>query len=167
MNRLLLLAALSTVTVSGCVGGGDDEMVTCNFSGPATALVGGGTSQTGFVNLSDGADMTVVLGPQGLYMVTPSIRVQNMYPGKAGRTGNSNDPEVVVELYLGGELIGGSARENIGLRQSVDGDEALGIFAPFTAELTDYLGRTVTVKGTVEDACGRSTSDELDITVVQ
>ena len=171
MNRLLRLATLVCFVSSaaGCTSGGgdDDDVVNCNFSGPASALVGGGNLQLGFVNMSDGADMTVVLGPQNLYMVTPSIRVQNMYPGQAGRTGNSNDPEVRIELFMGDNLIGGSARENLGLSQSAEGAEALGIFAPFTAALNDYLGSTVIVKGTVEDACGRSASDELQVVTVQ
>ena len=170
MTRLSLASLLAlALALTGCFGGGgdDDEPVDCNFSGPASAQVGGGTSQTGVVNMSDGADMIVVLGPQGLYMVTPSIQVQNMYPGQAGRTGHSNDPEVLVELYMDGALVGGSARENLGLRQTAGGAEALGIFAPFTIDLGDYLGKTVTVRGTVKDACGRSASDDLQIMAVQ
>ena len=169
MTRDALLPVLVFVLIgTGCVaGGGDDEMVTCDFNGPAWALGGGGTQQTGFVNLSDGAEMTVTLGPQGLNMVTPSIRVQNMYPGKAGRTGNPNDPTVLVELFINGQAVGGSARENLGLRVSADGADALGIFAPFTIDLDEYLGKMVTVRGTVEDACGRSASDELEILAIQ
>jgi len=164
MIRIKLCAVLVCFALGGCLGGGDDdEVITCDFSGSASALVGGGTLQTGFVNMSDGADMGVVFGPQGLYMVTPSIRVQNMYPGKAGRTGHSNDPQIEIELVMGGDVIGGSARENLGLRTSLDGSEALGIFAPFTVDRGDYIGGTVTLRGSVTDACGRSASDDLQV----
>jgi len=170
MKHARIFLVLAVAVATGCgVGGGDDDddVVNCSFSGPASATVGGGSQQVGFVNMSPGDDMVVVLGPQGLYMVTPSVRVNEMWPGKAGRTGNSNDPEILVELYMGGSLIGGSARENLGLRVTAAGAEALGIFAPFTAELNTYLNQTITVRAEVSDACGREASDELDVVAVQ
>ncbi len=164
----LIAAASLAAAGPGC--GSDSEPINCNFTGAASAVVGGGTDSTGFLNLNDGDEMTVSLGPQGAWMVTPSIRVQNMWPGKSGRTGNSNDPEVVTELYLDGNLVGGSAREYLGLTPAVGGGaEALGMFSPFVRELelVDYLGRTVRIRGVVEDACGRRASDELDVVVRQ
>ena len=155
------------IMVAGCGCGGDGEVVDCTFDEAPSVVVGGGTTQTGFLDLNDGADMTIVLGPQGLYMVTPSVRAFGMYPGVSGRTGNSNDPEILIELLDGSTVIGGSARANLGLTGTVAGDERLGIFTPFTEELSTYLGQTVTIRGEVTDACGRSASDTLDIVPMQ
>jgi len=90
--------------------------------------------------------------------------VQNMYPGVSGRTGDSNDPTITFELYLNNALIGGSARENLGLTSGPDGDERLGVFTPFTADRSEYLGQVVTVEASVEDACGRKAQGALDVT---
>lgn len=165
MLRTLSGVAVLILCSAGCgvVGGECDP--TCNFSGAPTALLGGGTSQTGFVNLSDGDEMTVTLGPQGLYMVTPSVRVQNMDTGQSGQR-TSCEPEVLIEIIKDGSVIGGSAREHIGLTKTANGGEALGVFTPFTAE-TDYLGMVVTLRAQVSDACGNSATDELDVRAVQ
>lgn len=149
----------------GCSGGG--EVVDCAIAEVASVVVGGGTTQTGFLDLSDGADMTIVFGLQGLYMVTPSVRVHGMYPGVSGRTGNGNDPEILIELLLGATIIGGSARANLGLTANVVGDERLGIFTPFTGERVTYLGQTITIRANVSDACGNSASDELYVVPIQ
>lgn len=155
------IAAFAILAMAGC---GSGEDIVCEFSGAATAVVGGGTTQTGFVTLAPEAPMEVTLGPQGLYMLTPSVRVQNMYPGVSGRTGDANDPNITFELYLNNVLIGGSAREHLGLTAGPDGDERLGVFTPFTAERSEYLGQVVSVEVLVEDACGRTAQGGLDVT---
>jgi hypothetical protein len=153
--------ALAALVLGAC---GDGETIQCDFTGSASAVVGGGTAQTGFLALQSGAPMEVTLGPQGLYMVTPSVRVQNMYPGESGRTGNANDPEISFEVHMGGSLIGGSAREYLGLTASAGGAERLGVFTPFTADRSQYIGQLVTVSVQVKDACGRSAGGTLDVT---
>ncbi len=156
---MLLLGAV------GC--GGDGEVIDCAIGGSASAQVGGGTDSTGFVVLQSGDPITVSFGPQGLYMVTPSVRVQNMYPGKSGRVGNSNDPRIEFELLQGSTTIGGSARENLGLDVSTLGAERLGVFTPFTPDISTYINQTITIKVTVNDACGRSASDSIDVVAQQ
>ena len=146
----------------GCGG----EAVDCTFTEAASVVLGGGTVQTGFLALNDNDVMTVVLGPQGLYMVTPSVRVRGMYPGVAGRR-DGNDPLIEIKAYLNDVEIGSSAREHLGLTQTANGDEGLGIFMPFTVVQADYLNQSVLLRGTVSDACGRSANDELTIVVVQ
>jgi len=166
MKRLLtgsvVLVGLLSI-LAGCGGEGVD----CTNTGNPTALVGGGTDSTGFVPLSSGATMTVVLGPQGLYMVTPSVRTENLYPGEAGRVGNGSDPVVEFSLFLGSTNIGGSAREHLGLTPTADGDEKLGVFTPFTPDISTYINQTITVQVDVEDACGRTASDSLDVVAEQ
>ena len=153
--------------IDGDAGAVAPSMVDCAIDEPMFLAVGGGSSLTGFVDLADGADMTGVLGPQGLYMVTPSIRGRGMYPGTAGRVGNADDPQIVIEVLAGGAVVGGSARENLGLTSTPDGYEKLGIFTPFEGNVSEYAGREVTLRATVSDACGNTITDELTIVVRQ
>ena len=152
-------------------GGGADaavSMVECStVTGTPSVQVGGGSSQTGFVDLPDGAEMVGVLGPQGLYMVTPSIRAHGVYPGEDGRAGHPDDPVVLVETFEGSTLVGGSASEHLGLTNTAAGYERYGIFVPFTGDLSEYVGKTVTLKATVTDACDNTATDELQILVQQ
>jgi len=136
-------------------------------TGSPSVQVGGGTAQTGFVDLQDGAEMVGVLGPQGLYMVTPSIRAHGVFPGEDGRAGNPDDPVVLVETFQSDSLVGGSASEHLGLTQTANGLERYGIFVPFTGDLSEFVGETVTLKATVTDACGNNAVDELNIVVQQ
>ena len=146
---------------------GPAEMVDCTAGETASLLLGGGTAQTGFVNLDDGDEMTGVLGPQGLYMVTPSVRSRGVYPGSAGRVGNGNDPLILIEVFRGSDLVGGSAHEHMGMTPTPDGFERLGIFVPFEGNLSDYVGSLVTLRATLTDACDRELTDELDVIVRQ
>ncbi len=165
MSRRGALAGLVMCGLLAACGGG--EPVNCTPMGSPSAQVGGGTGSTGFVVLDPGDPMAVTLGPQGLYMVTPSVRVQNMYPGQAGRIGDDADPVVEFSLELGGDNIGGSARENLGLTVTADGAEVLGVFTPFTPDLYTYINQLITVRVEVEDACGGTASASLDVIAEQ
>ncbi len=177
-HRLAFVLALCGVgPLSACTVGGIDPVgpgpgadataIDCQFSESASVTVGGGTEQAGFVEMTDGGEMTMVLGPQGLYMVTPSIRASGFYPGTAGRAGHPDDPQILIEIFLSGSLVGGSAEEHLGLTQTTAGDERLGIFTPFTGDVGQYVEQMVTLRASVSDACGSSSSDELSIVVRQ
>lgn len=175
LSRWMVAVAAIVLTGTGCgvgdVGGGGGggnvdatPPVDCDrFTEAASVTLGGGADQTGFVALTDGADMAVVLGPQGLYMVTPSIRVTELHPGTGGSLGKPNDPMVVVDIMLAAAQIGGSAQERIGMKQTASGAELLGIFSPFTGAREEYDGELVTLRVTVTDACSRVASDELQV----
>lgn len=158
---------IAIVTAAAACSGEGGEPVDCSAAGPASAELGGGTQGTGFIPLSDGSAMTLVLGPQGLYMVTPSVRVRGMYPGVAGRLNHDSDPEIVIEARLDGALIGGSAREHIGMVEVGDAAETTGVFVPFDVDRAEYLGELVTLELEVSDACGRSATDALAVEVIQ
>lgn len=167
---LLPLAACGGAAPEGGdpgTGTGDPNPLVCDFEGPAQVVLGGGTQQTGFLTLQDGADMTGSLGPQGLYMITPSVRAKNVYPGKGGSVGDARDPEIVVEAYLGQDLVGGSAQARMGLTMTPDGGERLGIWVPFNGRLDEYVGKTVVLMTTVADACGQTVTDELEVVIRQ
>lgn len=140
--------------------------VSCDPAGPASVKIGGGSPQTGFVNLADGGAMTVVLGPQGLNMITPSIRAQGVSPGKSGRMGNAEDPLVALEASEGGSVVGASARARLGLMVTAEGAERLGIFLPFSVDPPRYLNKRLRISASIEDACGRTASGELEVTAV-
>ncbi len=135
---------------------------------PARLGVGGGTPQAGFVEMQDGDEMTVVLGPSGPYMVTPSIRAWGVFPGEAGRAGDPADPTIAIEALLETEQIGSSWPEHLGLTVTVDGAERLGIFVPFwEVDLGTYLDQLVTIRGEITDVCGNTATDTLDVVLVQ
>ncbi len=168
-----------TGSTSGGGGGDDPDAMTpvvtadCDsLSGTPTVTIGAGISTTGFVAADDGDDMFGQVGPQGLFMVTPSICVDNMWPGQAGRAGNNpNDPEVVYQTFLVSDNseIGGSATERLGLTPKTGCDELLATFVPFfdNIESTVYMNEEVKLRVTVKDACGQTTTDELTIIVTQ
>jgi len=166
----LLLAGgmAAAIGLPGCGGGsGDDgDGVSCDPAGTPALVIGGGAAQTGFVVLATGDPMPVVLGPQGLYMVTPSIRAQGLAPGQSGRTNDDRDPLVALEAKTGDTLIGASLREHLGLTVTADGAERLGIFLPFNADPPAYLNKRVQLTATVTDACGRTATGALEITAV-
>ena len=180
LYSLVAILGMPTLALLGCGvggmteppgGGGADAHVSQVQCGTVTGTpdleLGGGNPQTGFVELSAGSDMLGVLGPQGLYMVTPSVRAMGVYPGEDGRAGHPDDPMVIIETYLDGVLVGGSAEENLGLTVNVAGMERLGIYVPFDGDLSEFVGKTVTLRATIEDACGNSASDELQVVVRQ
>ena len=177
-NRLALVVAFCAVLpmLACTVGGvGDDDppagadaaVLDCQFSVAPSVTLGGGSEQTGFVDMADGGEMSIVLGPQGLYMVTPSIRTLGLYPGTAGRVGHADDPQILIEIISSSIVVGGSAEENLGLTQTASGSERLGIFTPFAENAAQYVDQSVTLRATVSDACGKSSSDELGIIVRQ
>ena len=174
ITRTLALAATLALASAACTAGGvppaddDDDgpdamPIDCTFTENASVVAGGGTLQTGFLALADGAEMDVTLGPQGLYMVTPAIRVNGLYPGRSGSVGDASDPMVVIELYKDSAQVGGSAEARIGLTPGANGAELLQIFSPFTAELATYDGQLVTIQATVSDACDRTATDTLEV----
>ena len=148
--------------------GSSGQQIDCQFSDAATLLVGGGTQQTGFIELQDGSEMLAALGPQGLFMVTPSVRAHAVHPGKGGRTGNTEDPKIEIQLIAaGGAVVGGSGSNHMGLTQTLEGVERLGVWAPFEGDVAAHVGNTITVRGSITDACGRTAVDELDVIVRQ
>lgn len=165
---MLFVGCVGGVAGGGGGGGPDAMPIDCDLGGQAARVVaGGGTLQTGFLELPDGTDMEVTLGPQGLYMVTPAIRTEGIYPGKSGSVGSPNDPEVKIEIFRGGAQIGGSAAGRIGLTPSANGAVLLQIFSPFTSDLGDYDGQLVEIRATVSDACGNSASDTIEVVARQ
>jgi hypothetical protein len=166
--RLRTLVWLAVLTPVGACGGGDGGPEPDCTPGTAPALVlGGGTVQTGFLALADGDEMIVVLGPQGLNMVTPAVRTAGLFPGVSGSVNGDADPLIEIRATLDSTQIGTTASEHLGLTETPEGDERLGVWLPFDPPLATYLGRIVTLDGEVTDACGRSATDTLDVVVRQ
>jgi hypothetical protein len=159
--RTGLGAAAIGALVAAC--GQSGEAIVCDAVGPVVVDIGGGTEQTGFVPMADGAPMALVLGPQGLYMVTPSLRVRGVYPGVAGRRRDPADPEIAIEAALDGAVIGASAVEHIGLVVTADGAEAAALYVPFSVDRSEYLEEVVTLHADVSDACGAHGEGQLEV----
>lgn len=162
----LALAAFGMWLVAGCGEDGGSTPPDCSaLTGSASLVVGGGTTQTGFLSLTDGDDMTAILGPQGLWMVTPAIRAQNVWPGDPGSNSGEYDPLLSLEAYVGGTKIGASANDKLGLTETAMGYERLSLWLPFDMAASAYAGMTITIEGTVTDACGRTANDSLAVVV--
>ncbi len=117
--------------------------------------------------LEIGGPIMVVLGPQDLYMVTPSIRAWGVIPGEAGRIHDPDDPIIAIDLFLETERIGWSARDHLGLTVTADGAEKSMIWVPIYVELDIFIDRRVTLRGEITDVCGNTATDTLDVVLVQ
>ncbi len=160
--------ALLAIAMGLCAACEDPDPRCVVRGGPASLEIGGGTYQTGFVEMQDGDEMALELSAGGLYFLEPSIRAWGVYPGAAGRLGNPEDPEILIELFLQTELIGGSARAHVGLTVTADGAEKLTIHAPFSCALgrSTYIDQLVTIYAEITDVCGNTATDTLHVVVV-
>lgn len=159
----IVIVLASGCSDGDCVAAGGVDC--CSLSGMASLTIGGGTTETGFVELAEGAEMTVILSPSGLWMLLPSIRAHNVWPGTAGSNSAIDDPRIELTLHHGGDRIGGSPKDRLGLTATADGLERIGIWTPFGEEPTSLADMTVTIRGTISDACGRTATDSLDVVV--
>ncbi len=163
-----VLCAVAMLTSAGC----DDD--SCEeLDEAATLEIGGGSLQSGFVPLEDGAEMVITFGPAGAYMVIASLRVSGIDPGKSGRLASELDPLVDIEALLDTTPIGalgvcGTGPEYRGMQTTEDGAELLGVWVGFpTAQLDDLVGQTLTLRAEGTDVCGRHASDQLTVLLVQ
>lgn len=163
-----VVCAVAMTTSAGC----DDDDSCEDVDEVATLEIGGGSLQSGFVPLEDGAEMELTLGPTGLYMVIASLRVSGIDPGMAGRVASELDPLVEIEALLDTTQIGalgvcGTGQEYYGMQTTEYGAELLGVWVSFpTAALDDLVGQTLTLRAQVTDVCGRHASNELTVRIV-
>ncbi len=144
MTRLALLAALALAACDST------EELECLNPEPGVAEVGAGDLTTGFIELDDGDDVSVVLGPQGLHMIVVSARAREFeMPSQAVI-------HVEVGIRAGGEIVGGTVA-NVEPSSFIDGAvELLGLRAVFIVEEVRPLdGQLADVELVVVDGCGR------------
>lgn len=188
MKRIERVLLLSATTIGFAIGCGDDSSPSadaslndgavadvsdagppdalpsyCEPQGESWLLLGGGDFQRGFEELADGEAMTVVLGPDGFYRLTVSVRAQGIYPGQADRQGHPVDPLIGVETWLDADVVGDFSPTRLGMSPTPDGYEKLGLWVAFHGQ--PPVGQTVTLKAQVSDSCGVTVSDELDVVV--
>ncbi len=145
MNRAAAVLAC-LLAVPACAGDG-----ACPAESAAHGEIGLGDLATGFSPMSDGAEVPIVLGPQGLNMIEICVRVVGLAPSEDGSY------PVSVGVYHGGEVVAGA----IGTLEPVLADDAgtadfLGLRVVFTlAEVRPLDGQPAEVQATVTDGCGQ------------
>lgn len=144
MTRLALLAALA---LAACDSTAELE---CLNPEAGVAEVGAGDLTTGFIELEDGDEVRVVLGPQGLHMIVVSGRARDFEMPREAQI------HVEVGVRAGGEIVGGTVA-NVEPSSFSDGAvELLGLRAVFTvAEVRPLDGQLADVELIVVDGCDR------------
>ena len=144
MTRRLLLAALALTACDST------EDLECLNPDPGIAEVGAGDLTTGFIELADGDDISVVLGPQGLHMIVVSGRVSDFeMPTRA-------PIHVEIGIRADGAIVGGTVSDLEPSGSTGGAVELLGLRAVFTVEEVRPLdGRLAQVELVVVDGCGR------------
>lgn len=88
--------------------------------------------------------MVTYLNFVGAWVSEGGIRAHGIYPGEPGRAGHVEDPRVLLEIFDQSEKIATSAEER---------------------PISERLGNNVTLRGQLIDACGNTTTGELEVIV--
>lgn len=156
----LVVVALA---LGACEPAADVEPLACANPQAGLGEVGEGNLATGFLDLPDGSDIQVVLGPQGLHMVVVALRVDAFeLPTTAG--GKTRVTGAVRQL---GRVIGGTVDR---MTPSTIDDamvEFAGIRLIFRDELETFIGQVADIAVTATDDCGREISATRRVLLVQ
>jgi hypothetical protein len=101
--------------------------------------------------------MAVVLGPNGLNMVVPSLRAIDVDP---------RAPDPSVELEIGGVLMAADIEgSRVDMQPDDDGFVLWDLRVPFQVELCCYNCSSGTLRARLEDSSGLSFAGQVDIVV--
>jgi hypothetical protein len=104
------------------------------------------TATDSFVPVAAGEIMAVVLGPNGLNMVVPSLRAVGIDP---------SGPDPTVEVDVGGVIMAADIEgSRVDMQPDADGYVLWDLRVPFQAELCCYNCVSGAVHATLEDASG-------------
>lgn len=124
----------------------------CRNPEPGWVEVGVGDLGSGFVAVTDGREIEVALGPQGLHMIMVSARAWSFESSWASAT-----CRVTVAIVHEGTLVGGNVADVAPADTRSDPVEFLGLRAPFTVqEVRPLDGELVEVVVTAKDDCDRN-----------
>ena len=138
----------------------DEEPLPCRNLEAGVADLGAGDLDSGYQELVDGDEITIVFGPQGMHMVTVSSRVIDLEPAQAGGIGN----EVSLAVRVGGEVVGGVVSDMEPASQVGEVSDFLGIRGVFTeAEVDRLYGELAEVEVVVRDGCGRDLTAQREL----
>jgi len=147
--------------VSACAG--DDQPV-----GPAWVEIGAGADQ--FAPLADGDSVSIVLGPQGGFMVALALRTGGIVPGDPSDPTDPDNPRVTFRIVPagGGDPFGVVTEQRGVSAAGDDGYELAGSWLIFNPALdtADYFDQMVDLSVTVVDRRGESASDGVSVTAL-
>ncbi|MBI2893439.1 MAG: hypothetical protein HYY06_07790 [Deltaproteobacteria bacterium] len=142
--RLLLFFAL---LAPGC---GDDE----DTRPPGVLDLGVRVDET-FEPLAEGATMAVILGPNGLNMVVPSLRSAQIDP---------RAPDPTVSVTVGGILMAADIEgARVDMEDDGTGNVLWDLRVPFQTELCCYICEEGLMKAKIRDATGRRFEGQVTI----
>lgn len=145
MTRLAVIVALgaslgAALVAAGCA-------ADCPVPAAGAVEVGVGDLDTGFIEVGDGDDVQVVLGPQGLHMIVVAARLAD-----DGALADGEAARVSVGIRHGEQIVGGTVQD-----VPVADGALLGLRAVFTvAEVAPLAGELVRVEIEVDHGCGAS-----------
>jgi len=167
MKTKPLLASLLFASLCACYPAPDVEPFVCRNPQPADATLGTGDKVKGFKPLNDGDDLMVALGPQGLYMITPSLKLKHFEMPVIG----TSNTRVSVTVRRQGTLLGGiEVSTPPDKLDEPDTIAFLGVQMPFTTEETSaYLGSPMMtdVAMSLVDGCGRRITSTRSVRLVK
>lgn len=148
MTRWLISAALATL-LAGCTAGAPDQ---CENPEPGVAELGLGDLDSGYVPATDGGDVRVVLGPQGLHMIVVSVRVWQLEAPPAGEPCHLG-----VAIDHDQQLVGGAIADVMPVAGAGGATDFLGLRTTFQiSDVRALDGELVQLVANVTDGCGRS-----------
>ena len=166
-RRTCVVALL--VAQSACEADGDPR---CRgLESPPTLQVGGSEWSSGvFIELGDGDEWLVQVGPMGLQVVLVAVRGRGLYPGDV--EAGANWPEVELRATADEREIG-SSYGGIGF---VDADDLVETRAIMIAlhdadcgqneyQLECYVGRDLTLEAQITDVCGNEAAGSLTVSL--
>lgn len=113
-----------------------------------------------FVPLADGDTTNVVLGPNALNMIVPSLRASGIDP-------RAPDPTVLVTVA---DLVMAADIEGAAVDMQPDGDADFVLYdlrVPFQTELCCYVCRDGLVEASITDASGRTFEGRVTINLAR
>ncbi len=139
-----------------------------DISEPASLEIGGGSDATRFVELEDGDELPVALGPAGGMVLFLSLRARGIHPGKQGPAEQRYAPLSRIELFFEGQSVGLGGGRAV-LTDADQGAEWLRTAVLFYSEelWPEILGQTLTVRAEINDECGNFATDELNAVVAE
>jgi hypothetical protein len=147
-RNLVITSAALSLTLFGCPGPGENLP-------PGELEIGTVGPDGTFVPLSDGDPLPVILGANGLNMITPSVRAIEVNPRRP-------DPNVEVEV-AGYTMAAILAAERVDMEPEADAYVLRNLQVPFQTELCCYVCTEGTVVATLRDGSGRRFEGQVTV----
>ena len=157
------LAPLLCLGLATCGPPMDEEPLACRNVDEGIASIGAQDTSNGFLPVADQSELLIQFGPQGMHMVTVSLRVDNFEMPRAGSGGTHVTLALIQDGIVQGGTVGNlSPTLVVGNRVEFHAVRAI----ITEAEIGKMVGRPAQMRADIEDGCGRLLSTAVTMTVV-